>query len=118
MASDSDIESLIGENTVFEGNLKATGAVRVLGSLQGEIESKGAVYVEERATVSARVTAAQVIVAGKIDGQISCTGKVEIRPTGRVTGEIQAGALIIQEGAFFDGNSKMNSGNNKGGGAS
>ena len=54
-----------------------------------------------------RLTAAQVTVAGQVDGQIYCEGRVEIRPTGRVTGEINAGALIIQEGAYFDGNSKM-----------
>jgi cytoskeletal protein CcmA (bactofilin family) len=51
-----------------------------------------------------------VTIAGQVDGQIFCEGRVEIRPTGRVTGEINAGALIVQEGAYFDGNSKMSSG--------
>jgi cytoskeletal protein CcmA (bactofilin family) len=48
-----------------------------------------------------------VTIAGHVEGQIYCEGRVEIRPTGRVTGEISAGALIVQEGAYFDGNSKM-----------
>jgi cytoskeletal protein CcmA (bactofilin family) len=60
--------------------------------------------------VTARLTGAQVTVAGQVDGQIYCEGRVEIRPTGRVTGEINAGALIVQEGAYFDGNSKMATG--------
>jgi cytoskeletal protein CcmA (bactofilin family) len=102
-----DVESLIGERTSFEGTLKTEGAVRLLGSIQGEIESKGTIIVEEKAHVTARLTAAQVTIAGQVDGQIYCEGRVEIRPTGRVTGEINAGALIIQEGAYFDGNSKM-----------
>jgi cytoskeletal protein CcmA (bactofilin family) len=102
-----EVESLIGERTSFEGTLKTEGAVRLLGSIQGEIESKGTIIVEEKAHVTARLTAAQVTVAGHVDGQIYCEGRVEIRPTGRVTGEINAGALIIQEGAYFDGNSKM-----------
>src|SRR5262249_9131347 len=59
------------------------------------------------AHVTARLTAQQVTIAGQVDGQIVCEGRVEIRPTGRVTGEINAGALIVQEGAYFDGNSKM-----------
>jgi cytoskeletal protein CcmA (bactofilin family) len=102
-----EVESLIGEHTSFEGTLKTEGSVRLLGSIQGEIESKSTIIVEEKAHVTARLTAAQVTIAGHVDGQIYCEGRVEIRPTGRVTGEISAGALIVQEGAYFDGNSKM-----------
>jgi cytoskeletal protein CcmA (bactofilin family) len=106
----AEVESLIGEHTSFEGTLKTEGAVRLLGSVQGEIESKSTIFVEERAHVTARLTAAQVTVSGHVEGQIFCAGRVEIRPTGRVTGEINAGALIVQEGAYFDGNSKMSNG--------
>ena len=102
-----DAETLIGERSSFEGTLKTEGPVRLLGTVQGEIESKSAIIVEEKAHVTARLTAAQVSVAGQVDGQIYCEGRVEIRPTGKVTGEINAGALIVQEGAYFDGNSKM-----------
>jgi cytoskeletal protein CcmA (bactofilin family) len=105
-----EVESLIGEHTSFEGTLKTEGSVRLLGAIQGEIESKSTIIVEEKARVTARLTAAQVTVAGQVDGQIYCEGRVEIRPTGRVTGEINAGALIVQEGAYFDGNSKMATG--------
>lgn len=102
-----EVESLIGERTSFEGTLKTEGSVRLFGSIQGEIESKSTIIVEEKAHVTARLTGAQVTIAGHVDGQIYCEGRVEIRPTGRVTGEISAGALIVQEGAYFDGNSKM-----------
>jgi cytoskeletal protein CcmA (bactofilin family) len=102
-----EVESLIGEHTSFEGTLKTEGSVRLLGSIQGEIESKSTIIVEDKAHVTARLTAQQVTVAGQVDGQIFCEGRVEIRPTGRVTGEINAGALIVQEGAYFDGNSRM-----------
>jgi cytoskeletal protein CcmA (bactofilin family) len=103
----ADVESLIGEHTHFEGTLKCEGAIRLLGAVQGEIQSNGTIYVDEKAHVTARLNGAQVTIAGKVDGQIYCEGRVEIRPTGRVTGEITAGALIVQEGAYFDGNSKM-----------
>ncbi len=109
-AIDSEVESLIGEHTTFEGTLKTEGSVRLLGTIQGEIESKSTIIVEEKARVTARLTAQQVTVAGQLDGQIYCEGRVEIRPTGRVTGEINAGALIVQEGAYFDGSSRMASG--------
>jgi cytoskeletal protein CcmA (bactofilin family) len=102
-----EAESVIGERTSFEGTFKSEGGVRVLGSIQGELETKGSVFIEEKAQVNARVSAGEVTVAGRVDGQIHCQGRVEIRSTGRVTGEIHTGALIVQEGAFFEGNSKM-----------
>src|SRR3984893_5792640 len=102
-----EVESLIGEHTSFEGTLKTEGSVRLLGSIQGEIESKSTIIVEEKAHGTARLTAAHITVAGHVDGQIYCEGRVEIRPTGHVTGEINAALLIVQEGAYFDGNSKM-----------
>src|SRR5207244_89909 len=46
IADGSDVESLIGEHTTFEGTLKTEGAVRLLGSIQGEIESKSTIFVE------------------------------------------------------------------------
>jgi cytoskeletal protein CcmA (bactofilin family) len=103
----ADVESLIGEHTSFEGTLRTEGPVRLMGAIQGEIESKSTIIVEEKARVTARLSAQQVTIAGQVDGQIFCDGRVEIRPTGRVTGEINAGALIVQEGAYFDGSSKM-----------
>jgi len=104
-----DVESLIGEHTSFEGTLKTEGSVRLLGTIQGEIESKSAIIVEEKAHVTARLTAQQVTVAGQVDGQIVCEGRVEIRPTGRVTGEINAGALnALRSGAAQSGRNVAN----------
>jgi cytoskeletal protein CcmA (bactofilin family) len=105
--SDEEVESTIGEHTTVDGTFKSENSVRVRGTVQGEIESKQTIWVEKSANVTAKVTAESVTVAGQINGQIFCSGRVEIRPSGRVTGEINAGTLIMQEGAFFEGNLKM-----------
>ena len=102
-----DVESTIGEHTTVDGTFKSENSIRIRGSVQGEIESQQSILVEEQANVSAKVTAATVTVAGQVNGQIYCSGRVEIRPSGRVIGEINAGTLIMQEGAFFEGNLKM-----------
>lgn len=102
-----DGETLIAERSFFDGTFRAEESVRIRGTLQGEIESKRSIFVEEQAKVTAKVTASAVTVAGQVNGQIFCAGRVEIKPTGRVTGEINAGTLIMQEGAFFEGNLKM-----------
>jgi cytoskeletal protein CcmA (bactofilin family) len=105
--SADDVESIIGEHSSFDGTYKSESSVRIRGSASGEIECAKAVFVEENAKVTAKVSAASIMVAGEVNGELNCTGRVEIRPTGRVTGTINAGVLIMQEGAFFDGNLKM-----------
>ncbi|MCL5960306.1 MAG: polymer-forming cytoskeletal protein [Chloroflexi bacterium] len=75
--------------------------------VQGEIESKRSVFIEEPAKVAAKITAESIMVAGQVDGDLAASGRLEITPTGRVTGGITAGVLIIQEGAFFEGHLKM-----------
>jgi cytoskeletal protein CcmA (bactofilin family) len=104
---DSDVESIIGEQSSFEGIFRAENSVRVRGRVQGELESKRSVFIEENAKVSAKVSGASIVVAGEVDGQLTCPGRVEIKPTGRVLGEIHAGTLIMLEGAFFEGQLKM-----------
>ncbi|MBM2812415.1 MAG: hypothetical protein HW416_3174 [Chloroflexi bacterium] len=105
--SADDVESTIGEHTFFDGTYRSDNSIRLKGTAQGEIECAKAVFIEENAKVSAKVTAASITVAGEVNGELNCTGRVEIRPTGRVTGTINAGVLVMQEGAFFDGNLRM-----------
>jgi cytoskeletal protein CcmA (bactofilin family) len=102
-----DAESTVGEHTFFDGTYRSESSIRIRGSAQGEIECKKAVFIEENAKVTAKVTAASITVAGEVNGELTCSGRVEIRPSGRVTGTINAATLIMQEGAFFDGNLKM-----------
>jgi len=105
--SSDDVESVIGEHTSFDGTYRSDSSIRIRGNAEGEIECAKAVFVEENAKVSAKVTAASIMVAGEVNGELNCSGRVEIRPTGRGTGTINAAVLIMQEGAFFDGNLKM-----------
>jgi cytoskeletal protein CcmA (bactofilin family) len=106
-ASADPRETVIGEGASFEGVLRADNAVRVRGFVSGEIHSGDRVVVEDAARVQARIVAGQVTVVGEVSGQVECSGRVEIAPTGRVTGEVTTGTLIIQEGAFFQGQLTM-----------
>jgi len=105
--SPDEVESIIGEHTFFDGTYKSENSIRVRGVAQGEIECSKAVFIEENAKVSAKVTAASITVAGEVSGELNCSGRVEVRPSGRITGTINAGVLVMQEGAFFDGNLRM-----------
>jgi cytoskeletal protein CcmA (bactofilin family) len=107
VAAREPVETVVGKESSIQGTIRSEHSIRIQGAAQGEIESKHAVYVEEGATVNAKVTASEITVSGSVDGQIFSTGRVEIKPTGHVTGEINAASLVMQEGAYFDGQMKM-----------
>jgi cytoskeletal protein CcmA (bactofilin family) len=102
-------ETVVGDGASVEGTVRSDRSIRVRGAVQGEIESKQRVVVEESARVQARISAEYVTVLGEVNGAIDSQGRVEIASTGRVTGEVTAGTLVIQEGAFFEGQLKMSS---------
>ncbi len=104
---DDEVESTIGEHTTVDGTFKSENSIRIRGTVQGEIESRRSILVDSQANVTAKVTAETVTVAGNVNGEIICSGRLEIQPSGRVIGEIDAGTLIMQEGAFFEGHLKM-----------
>ena len=101
------VETVVGEESSIQGTIRSEHSIRIQGAAQGEIESKRSVYVEEGARVNAKVIAAEITISGQVDGQVFSTGRVEIRPTGRVTGEVNAASLVMQEGAYLDGQIKM-----------
>jgi cytoskeletal protein CcmA (bactofilin family) len=101
------VETMIGHESAVQGTIRSEHSIRIQGAVQGEIECKRSVYVEDGARVSAKVTAAEVMISGELDGQIFSSGRVEIKPNGKVTGEINAPSLVMQEGAFFDGQLRM-----------
>ena len=107
-AADQD-ETVVGEGASVEGTVRSDRSIRVFGAVQGEIESKGRVVVEESARVAARISAEHVTVLGEVNGSIECIGRLEIASNARVTGEVSASTLVIQEGAFFEGNLRMSS---------
>jgi cytoskeletal protein CcmA (bactofilin family) len=53
--------------------------------------------------VKAEIHARQVIILGTVTGNVSAREKIEIRRTGHVVGDLLAGAIAIEEGAYFKG---------------
>jgi len=86
---DLSLDTLIGPNTVFEGSIQSDRSVCVEGSIRGRIEAKGEVVI------------------GRVIGNINARSRLEITPTGRVTGDIEATTITVAEGGMVDGSFKM-----------
>lgn len=101
------IESTVGRTASLHGVLKAEGSIRIDGVFEGEIETIANVIIGRDAKVLANIKARNVLVAGKVKGNVVAHERLEIVATGGVLGDIDVANLFIEEGGFFQGQSLM-----------
>ncbi|MCG2722251.1 MAG: polymer-forming cytoskeletal protein [Thermodesulfovibrionales bacterium] len=100
------LESFVGANSAFKGNIETKGTLRIDGKLEGNIQADW-VILGEKSFVKGDITARGIIVGGSVDGNLRAKEIIEIKSKGRVTGDTVTTKLTISEGGIFDGRSTM-----------
>lgn len=100
-------DTLIGQGTVAEGKLECEANLRIEGQFQGEIHCQGQIIIGETGIATSTISGADVIVAGKVVGDIKTKGRLTITGSGRVDGNVDVSKLIIAEGGLLNGSSVM-----------
>ncbi len=98
-----NVETIIGPSVKLEGKFKGEGDLVVEGILIGSLETKKNLKVGANAIVQANVRADNAFVSGKIKGNISVKGKLEITNTAIILGDIRAKIISIESGALVQG---------------
>ena len=100
------LESLIGLNSSFKGDIGTKGTLRIDGTMEGNAAADW-IILGEKASVTGDLTARGIIIGGRVEGNIRAKEIVEIKSKGRVSGDIHSSKLTIAEGGMFDGRSSM-----------
>jgi cytoskeletal protein CcmA (bactofilin family) len=101
---------LLGRGARFEGKLTFEGTVRIDATFIGSIVTNDVLVVGEAARIDADITCGTIIVHGEVNGNISAKTGVEIHRSGKVRGDLETPALMIERGAHFQGASRMEGG--------
>jgi len=107
VVGDGRVDTIIGRDAQLKGTVVSSGIIRVDGKIDGEIVHKGDVAIGESGEITASIKAHNVTVAGIVNGNIESTGKLELLPTARVSGDLNVATLVIGEGAIFKGSCDM-----------
>jgi len=107
------INSIIGEDTQFKGEINSKGSIRIGGEFEGKVQANGDVLIGEGSKVNGNIAGARVIVSGDVTGNIVANGGLEITKTGKVFGDITSDKLIVDEGAIYKGKVTLESGSSK-----
>src|SRR4029079_11161192 len=103
----SEVTTLLGRGSEFEGKLSFEGTVRIDGKLTGEIFSDDVLIIGEGAEVKAEINVGSIVIEGSVQGNINAKRSVEIHTPGRVRGNIITPSLFLEHGVMFDGNCQM-----------
>lgn len=95
--------SLLGEGLTVKGEVTGDGDLVISGRFEGEIALTGTVRVEADAEVDANISATLIVIGGVVRGNLSAAARVEILPTGTLTGTLRSGSLSAAEGALVKG---------------
>jgi len=100
------LESLIGANSGFKGDIDTKGTLRVDGTMEGNVNADW-VILGEKSFLKGNITARGIIVGGRVEGNLKAKESIEVKPKGQVSGDIFTSKLTIVEGGMFDGRSLM-----------
>jgi cytoskeletal protein CcmA (bactofilin family) len=102
-----EVRVSLGPDAEVTGKLSFETATRIEGKLNGEIHALDLLVVGAAAVVHATVQAVKLVVLGEIRGQVQGATRVEICSGGRIFGDVETKSLVVQEGATFEGRSRM-----------
>ncbi len=102
------VGGFVGGTSALSGEINFRGMMRVDGKVTGRVASDdGTLIVSSGGRVEAEVSVVVAKISGEVAGDITASERVELGRTARVSGNIQTPALVVEDGAIFEGNCRM-----------
>jgi len=97
-------QATIGKSLVIKGEVTGSESLYIDGRVEGSINLAGnRVTVGRNGVVAANINAREIVVLGKVRGNLTASDRVDIRSDGSLTGDVVAARISIEDGAFFKG---------------
>jgi cytoskeletal protein CcmA (bactofilin family) len=97
-------QATIGKSLVIKGEVSGSESLYIDGRVEGSINLSGnRVTIGRNGVVAANINAREIVVLGKVRGNLTASDRVDIRSDGSLTGDVVAARISIEDGAFFKG---------------
>jgi cytoskeletal protein CcmA (bactofilin family) len=107
-------QATIGKSLVIKGEVTGSESLYVDGRVEGSINLPGhRVTIGRNGHVTANITASELVVLGKVKGNVTASDRVDIRNEGALTGDVACQRISIEDGAYFKGGIDIHKSNAK-----
>jgi cytoskeletal protein CcmA (bactofilin family) len=107
-------QATIGRSLVIKGEVTGSEALYIDGKIEGTINlADNRVTVGRNGIVAANISAREVVIMGKVTGNIQCVDRLDIRSEGSLTGDIVTQRISIEDGAFLKGSVQVRASEHK-----
>ena len=106
-SAQGDLNGFLDAGSHIKGELRFDDTFRIDGKLTGKVTSKGELVVGERGEVDGDLAVGTVYVSGTVRGKVRASVKVEVTASGHLLADIETPALVIEDGAHFEGQCSM-----------
>jgi len=107
-------QATIGRTLYIKGEISGSEALYIDGRIEGKVTMPDSrVTIGRNGKVDASITAREVVVMGKVTGNIECSDRVDIRSEGSVHGDISTLRISVEDGAALKGGIQVRSGEQK-----
>ncbi|HZE80426.1 MAG TPA: polymer-forming cytoskeletal protein [Candidatus Polarisedimenticolia bacterium] len=94
----------IGKSVQIKGELTGSEDLYLDGSIEGTIDLRDhSLIIGPNGKIKADITARDLVVHGKVEGSVTATGRVELRKSCTLIGDVSTQRIVIEDGAFFKG---------------
>jgi cytoskeletal protein CcmA (bactofilin family) len=103
-------QATIGRTLVIKGEISGSESLFVDGRIEGKISvPENRITIGRNGSVQANISAREVVVMGKVNGNIECSDRVDIRSEGSVTGDVATQRISVEDGAVLKGGIEVRS---------
>jgi len=96
--------NIISPGTRIEGEVFSNGDIRVDGIVAGYLNTKAKVVVGPKGIIKGELICESADVTGKVDGKLSVKNELYLKSSAHITGELITNKLVVESGAFINGN--------------
>src|SRR6476646_8530023 len=97
-------QATIGRSVVITGEVSGTESLYVDGRIEGTVNfAEHRVTVGRNGSVAANISAREVVILGKVQGNIQCSDRLDIRSEGALTGDVVTQRISVEDGAILKG---------------
>lgn len=100
--------TVINKDVEIVGTVNSAGDIEISGKLSGDLTCAGSAVIGEGCTIKGNISADSVSVSGQVNGNISSKDRIELKATAKITGDIRAKRLRVEDGVTFVGKSEVN----------